>query len=412
MKTIINGQVTLSRPLEGPLASQITAFAKWSDAQGYSPYSLHRHVLLASDFSRWLGRQGIKAWCVSSMHPQQYLADRARRVRISKSDAPGLKHFMAFLRREAVIGEEKMTPKTTTPVEQCVQKFACYLRDERGLATATIINYLPFIRELLKQRFADKKVQLRDLSASDVVGLVQRHAPQLGLKRAKLMTTALRSFLQYARYRGAFTLDLAAAIPPVAGWSMTSIPRAIPADQVRKVLASVDRRTPTGCRDYAILLLLARLGLRSGEVTRMELGDIDWKAGVLRVHGKSGRPIEVPLPADVGEAVVAYLQDARPRSTNRRVFLRDKAPIRGFLGSSAVGSIVRRAIERAGVSPPTHGAHQFRHALATEMLRGGASLAEIGGVLGHQSLETTRIYAKVDLDALRALALPWPGDRS
>jgi site-specific recombinase XerD len=157
------------------------------------------------------------------------------------------------------------------------------------------------------------------------------------------------------------------------------------------------------------LLLLARLGLRSSEVVFLELDDIDWKDGSLSVRGKGGRRLQLPLPADVGAAIVAYLQHGRPPSDSRRVFLRALAPVRGFLGPSAVGTVVRHALLRAGIAAPTTGAHQFRHGLATEMLRHGASLSEIGEVLGHQSPETTNIYAKVDLGALRTLALPWPG---
>jgi site-specific recombinase XerD len=164
-----------------------------------------------------------------------------------------------------------------------------------------------------------------------------------------------------------------------------------------------------GRRDYAILLLLARLGLRSGEVTSLELDDIDWQDGCFSVHGKSGRRTQLPLPKDVGDAIVAYLRHGRPRSSSRRVFLRARAPFRGFLRQSAVGTVVRRALLRAGIEAPTTGAHQFRHGLATQMLRQGASLAEIGELLGHRSPETTKIYTKVDLEALRTLALPWPG---
>jgi len=164
-----------------------------------------------------------------------------------------------------------------------------------------------------------------------------------------------------------------------------------------------------GRRDYAVLLLLARLGLRSGGVAFLKLDDIDWNVGQLTVHGKSGQRSELPLPAEVGEAIAAYLRSGRPHSTSRRVFLRAKAPIRGFVGPCGVGSIVRHSIQRAGINAPTTGAHQFRHGLATEMLRQGASLSEIGDVLGHRHPQTTKIYAKVDIKALRTLALPWPG---
>jgi len=178
---------------------------------------------------------------------------------------------------------------------------------------------------------------------------------------------------------------------------------------VRKVLTHIDRSKAVGRRDYAILLMLARLGLRAGEIVFLELEDIDWQAGCLSIRGKGGHRSQLPLPQDVGDAIVAYLRHGRPRTDSRRVFLRAKAPVRGFLGPSAVSTVVRHALLRAGVEAPTAGAHQFRHGLASEMLRHGASLEEIGELLGHRSPETTKIYAKVDLEALRPLALPWPG---
>jgi len=313
------------------------------------------------------------------------------------------------LRREGVIAAEKIAVRQLTPVERCALAYAQYLRDARALARTTIINYVPFIRGFLTDRFGTGPVKLACLKADDVVRFVQRQASHLHLKRAKLLTTALRSFLQYARYRGEVALDLAAAVPIVANWSMPSIPRAIGADQVRQLLRSIDRRTAIGRRDYAILLLLARLGLRAGEVAFLELEDIDWDAGQLSVRGKRDQRTSLPLPEDVGAAIAAYLRDGRPRSTSRRVFLRGKAPTRGFLSQCAIGSIIRHALYRTSIQAPTTGAHQFRHALATQMLRHGASLAEIGEVLRHRNPQTTTIYAKVDLTALRTLALPWPG---
>jgi site-specific recombinase XerD len=282
---------------------------------------------------------------------------------------------------------------------------------ERALARSSIANSVPFVRSFLQDRFGDGQVSLARLSASDVVRFVQRQAQRLHMKRAKLMTGALRSFFQYARFRGEMTLDLAAAVPVVANWSMASIPRAIAPEQVRQLLASVDRSTPTGRRDYAILLLLARLGLRSGEVASLQLDDIDWNSGHLSVRGKSGRRNDLPLPPDVGKAIASYLRRGRPPITSRLVFLRVKAPIRG-LGAGSVGTIVRHALRRAGIEAPTEGSHQFRHGLASEMLRKGASLAEIGDLLGHRHPQTTMIYTKVDLVALRSLALPWPGSAS
>ncbi|WP_144160547.1 tyrosine-type recombinase/integrase [Paraburkholderia sp. BCC1885] len=261
-----------------------------------------------------------------------------------------------------------------------------------GLAETTIAYYSTFATDFLQDRFGDGRVNLSRLRASDVIRFVQLKAQRLHLKRAKLMTTALRSFLRYARYRGDMVPDLADFVPVVANWSMPSIPRAIAPDQIRQLLSSIDRRTGMGLRDYAILLLLARLGLRSGEVVSLELTDIDWSAARLTVRGKCGQRNELPLHADVGKAIAAYLRHGRPHSSCRRVFLRTKAPITGFRGACGVGSIVRHALQRAGIDAPTTGAHQFRHGLAADMLRHGASLSEIGEILGHRDPQTTMIY--------------------
>jgi site-specific recombinase XerD len=409
VKYAINDQVVLSRPPGGPLAAQIDSFAKSLSAQGYVLCSIHRQVLLAACFSRWLKQQGVEPRRITSDHPGRYLRHRARQVRPCRGDAAALTHFIDFLRGEGVIPAEKLSASRPTPAERCAQAYEQYLHEARALARATIVNYVPFVRHFLKDRFGNGRVTLSRLRASDIVRFVQRQAPHLHRKRAKLMTSALRSFLRYLRYRGEITLDLAAAVPVVANWSMPSIPRAIPANQVRQLLASIDRRTAIGRRDYAILLLLARLGLRSSEVAFLELDDIDWNAGQLSVRGKSGQRSELPLPAEVGKAIAAYLRRGRPHSASRRVFLRAKAPLRGFLGPGGVGSVVRHALQRAGIKAPSYGAHQFRHGLATEMLCRGASLGEIGAVLGHRHPQTTKIYTKVDIQALRSLALPWPG---
>lgn len=409
MKYIVSNQVVLSRAPEGPLAAHLGSFARSVSAQGYAPFSIHRQVLLAACFSRWLKQQRVGPRHITSDHPARYLHHRARQVRPCRGDAAALMYFIDFLRREGVIPAAHLSAPRLTAAERCVQAYEQYLREARALATATIVNYVPFIRGFLKDRFGDGQAKLSRLRAGDVVRFVQHQAPQLHMKRAKLLTAALRSFLRYVRYRGEITLDLAAAVPIVPNWSMSSVPRAIPAAQVRQLLASIDRRTAIGRRDYAILLLLARLGLRSSEVVFLELDDINWNVGQLSVRGKSGQRSELPLPAEVGRAIAAYLWRGRPHSASRRVFLRAKAPIRGFRGPSGVGSVVRHALQRAGIQAPTYGTHQFRHGLATEMLRQGASLDEIGEVLGHRHPQTTKIYTQVDIEALRSLALPWPG---
>jgi site-specific recombinase XerD len=409
MKYVVDDQVVLSRPLEGPLSANVAGFAKWARDEGYAPPSRWQKVFLAAGFSRWLGQQAVSVRRISSEHVARYRRSHVGRMQIRRGDAASLRQFIDLLRRQGVVPPEKIPPSRLTPVEQAVDAFARYLRKERALTEAAVVNYVPFVRRFLADRFGDRPVRMSCLRADDVVRFVQRQAPRLHLKRAKLLTSALRSFLRYARYRGEITCDLAAAVPTVANWSTTSIPRAIPAEAVRRLLASINRCTPIGRRDYAVLLVLARLGLRAGEVVRLELEDIDWNVGSLSVQGKGDQRCALPLPAEVGAAIAAYLRSGRPPSNSRRVFLRAKAPIRGLLGAQAISSLVRHNLLRAGIQAPTHGAHQFPHALAIEMLGHGASLTEIGEVLRHRNPQTTMIYAKVDLDSLRTLALPWPG---
>lgn len=409
MKYVLTDHIVLLRVPEGPLAAYLALFAESLRQQGYSPRCLHRQVMLAADFSRWLQQRGIRLRRIAPDHAAQYLRWRRQRREPHQDDAAALAHAIEFLRREGVLPAAKPAPRHLTPAHAWVQAYAQYLRQDRGLAEATIRNYAPFVDRFLTEQFRSGPVAFAQMQARDVVAFVQRQTPRLQLKRAKLLTSALRSFLRFLRYRDAIRLDLAAVVPCVANWSKPAIPRGIAPEQVRRLLSHMDRSTAMGRRDYAILLLLARLGLRAGEVAFLELEDVDWAAGCLSVRGKGGRRTQLPLPQEVGEALAAYLQDGRPPSVSRRVFLRARAPVGGFRGPCTVSTIVRHALERAGVDAPTHGAHQFRHSLATEMLRHGATLAQIGAVLGHRNTQTTTIYAKVDLEGLRPLALPWPG---
>jgi len=408
MNYAVNNQIVLSLVPQGPIAAYLDSFSSSLAAQGYQPHYIHQQVWLAACFSQWLKRTSVRLRGLSSAHAELFLRYRHRRLQPRQGDVAALRSLVDFLRLQGAIAAQKVAVHRLTPVERCAKAYEEYLREARALARATIINYVPFIHDFLRDCFGSEEVKLSRLGAGDVVRFVQRQAPRLHMKRAKLMTSALRSFLNYARYRGDVTLDLAAAVPVVPNWSMTSVPRAIGADQTRQLLASIDRHTATGRRDYAVLLLLARLGLRSGEVAFLNLDDIDWNAGRLSVCGKSGQRSDLPLSTEVGTAIAAYLKRGRPQSTSRRVFLRTKAPNDGFQSACGVGSIVRHSLRRAGIQAPTKGAHQFRHGLACEMLRRGASLSEIGQLLGHHNPQTTMIYAKVDLNALRTLAVPWP----
>jgi integrase/recombinase XerD len=395
---------------EGPVATYLRPFAGWLRQQGYKRDYVMFHLVLAASFSKWLKHKHTRMLGnrITSQHAARFLKWRYKRRRPDPHNPAAIRHFMEFLRSAKVIPAEKISRRQVTPTERCIQAYGEYLREERAVTKATIVNHIPFVRLFLKACLGSGPAKLSSMGATDVVRFVRRHAGHLGLGRAKIMTHALRSFLRYARYNGEVTLDLAAAVPTVANWSMSTIPRAIAPEQVRQLLASIDRRTPKGRRDYAILLLLARLGVRACEVVALELDDIDWGTGQLRVRGKGGRSTELPLPQDVGRAIAAYVRRGRPATESRRVFIRTRAPHRGFQNSIAVCTLVADALKRAGIKAATWGAHQFRHGLASEMLRHDASLAEIGDVLGHRHPDTTNIYAKVDLKALRSLAQPWP----
>jgi integrase len=272
-----------------------------------------------------------------------------------------------------------------------------------------VVNYLPLVRRFLRERFGEGPLPLRELTPADSFRFIQSHAPFMSAGRAKLLVTALRSFFRFLLEHGQIEVDLAACVPTMANWRLSTVPRYLPAEEIERVLGSCDRTTATGRRNYAVLLLLARLGLRAGEVVALELEDIDWRAGEILVRGKGLFHDRLPLPSEVGEALAAYLQADRPPGRTRRVFIGRKAPWRGFAGASTVSTIVRRALVKADLHPPNQGAHLLRHSLATGMLNRGASLAEIGELLRHRAASSTEIYAKVDVRALRVLAQPWPG---
>ncbi|EQD43903.1 phage integrase family protein [mine drainage metagenome] len=291
---------------------------------------------------------------------------------------------------------------------QLARDYEKFLSCERGLARATVDGYLPIVQRFLNEHFQNKIVRLRDLTPRDLHRFIIREGQRVGRRHTQLTVTALRSFLRFLHQRGKTKTDLAGALLGVADWRLSDIPKFLPPEEVERVLKSCDRSTPSGQRDYAILLLLARLGLRGGEVLAMTLEDLDWERGEVLVRGKGQRFERLPLPQEVGKALVHYLRHVRPTCSTRKVFIRLKAPWHA-LRLSAICCVVRRALKRAGLSPAFKGAHLFRHSLATQMLRRGASLGEIGQLLRHRQPTTTQIYAKVDIEALRGIALPWMG---
>ena len=391
-----------------PLVPHLSSFAAALGEDGYASVTMQSKLGLLADFSHWVGCRGICVRELNERHAATFIRRRQRKRRLCRGDRETLRQFLAHLRNCDVIPGPVRPVCDNSSLADILNRYEKHLRSERGLAPATVVNYVPYARKFLVDRFRKKEILLRDLRGTDISAFVLRHAHHMGCRRAQLMTTAFRSFFRFLFQSGELQADLSAAVPTVADWRLSTIPKYLLPDDVDRVVASCDRQTSTGRRDYAILLLLARLGLRAGEIVALQLDDVDWRAGEILVRGKGLLHDRMPLPVDVGQALTSYLRRDRPLCKTRRVFVCMKAPRSGFAGPSTVTTIFRRALDRAGLDPVFKGAHLLRHSLATRMLRSGASMGEIGEVLRHRIPSTTEIYAKLDFEGLRSLAQPWP----
>ncbi len=391
----------------GPLGTYIDVFAQHLEERGYARWTVQEKIHVVAGFSRWLqsGERGVEN--LDEQVVSEFLRYRRRKGLSRHGAAPALRDLLRHLRDAGIIPCAR--EPESSPLHDIEVCFARYLTEERGLAQRTLESYLPPVCAFLLERFGTESIVLDELTPKDITGFILRHSNKVSPRRAQLVTSALRSFFRFLYEQGKITTDLAASVPKVANWQQSTLPKFLEPEQVERLINACNRATPAGRRDYAVLLLLARLGLRAGEVAHLELDDIDWENGELMVRGKSVRNDRLPIPKDVGEALAGYLCDVRPHCSSRRVFLRLRAPLQGFTNFIAVCNIVQRAFMRAGLNPECRGSHLLRHSLATQMLRGGASLAEIGEVLRHQLPSTTEIYTKVDVAALRALALSWRG---
>ena len=371
---------------------------------GYADATVKSKLWVLANFGRWLGRRGLSVTKVDERLVEAFVKDKER---VRRGDLRTLQQFLDHLRKGHIVPDRKLV-SDKSPWADILSRYEKHLRSERGLVTVTIINYQPFVRKFLVERFRERPFSLRELKPSDISDFVLRHCRSMSVRRAQLMTTAFRSFFRFLFQNGELQVDLASSVPAVADWRLSTVPKYLIPEEVKRVLKACNRRTSTGRRDYAILLLLARLGLRAGEVVALQIDDIDWRAGEIVIRGKGLFHDRMPLPTDVGEALTSYLRRDRPACQTRRVFVCMKAPRRGFASPSTLTTIVHRALERANLHPIFRGAHLLRHSLATSMLRAGATMWEIGEILRHRVASTTEIYAKVDFESLRSLAQPWP----
>lgn len=388
--------------VRGPLAPYAREFRVLLTERGYTPLTQVRQLQVMVHLSKWLRAGELDVGDLTSARVDEYLARRRTEGYSSFCSRASLTPLLRVLGNRGAPLVEPTLPESEIGV--LLAGYGRFLREERGLAASTTAAYV-----LRARRFVigyGHSADLGRLDTGDVTRAVVREAGTVSAGSAQFFVVALRSFLRYCFLSGLTGTDLSAASLPVTGRRRSVLPQTISAADARALLGSCDRRTAIGRRDYAVILVLMRLGLRACEVAALQLGDIDWRAGQITVHGKAGRVDRLPLPAEVGEAIAAYLQHARPRTDRREVFLRVTAPRVG-LERGGVSLIVRRACVRAGLV--SCGSHRLRHSLACDMVRAGVPLHQIGQVLRHSDATSTSIYARVDVDQLRTVARPWPG---
>jgi site-specific recombinase XerD len=382
----------------------VEGYRAWLLQLGYTPQTVKLMLCVLGQLGRWMDAERVEVGCLDMVGVGAFLA---------ALDADGyrrppswgqLRQLIAYLRDVGVMRLEP--PRRLAPVELLVDEYREWLIGERGLAAMTVLRYETLARRFLTGRVsAGDELGVAGLTGAEVARFLLSECGRVSIGSAKGRVAELRSLLRFLHLRGLTPFALADSVPPVAGWRETSIPPTMPRSDIERLLACCDRLTLDGARDFAMVMLLARLGLRCVEMSRLELDDIDWRAGELVVRGKARRHDRLPLRDDVGDALTAYLS-LRGRQVSRRVFLTLRAPIRP-IRADLVGDVVQRRCRQAGV--PHVGPHRLRHALATELLARGASLVDISQVLRHSDLATTAVYAKVDFGRLRQVAQPWPG---
>ena len=395
--------------ISGPLAGFAEGYWTELTQLGYAPASVRLQMKILADLSGWLLSHGRAAADLRRSDLDPFLRHRRAAGHTRYASIRAVRPVLDYLQGIEVV--PRLAPDAVLgAVDALLDRFRGYLTVERALAAVTARAYVDMVRPFVQGRHsADcRELDLVRLNAADIISFVVTHCPRQSRGAAKLTVTALRSFLRFLHLDGVIEESLVSAVPSVAGRRLVGLPKGLTDDQVKLLFAACDHTTRRGCRDIAILTMLVRLGMRSGEVAKLRLDDMDWRAGEIIVRGKANSIERIPLPTDVGRAVAQYLQHGRPVSAQGwAVFVRIKAPHR-HLSSSGVSNVVADAAKRAGLE--RFHAHRLRHTAAMQMLRAGAPLFEIGQLLRHRQALTTAIYAKVDRDSLRTIARPWPGD--
>jgi len=398
---------------QSPAAPHLDALVLALREQGYAAETIKHYVLCAERFCHWLDEQRLRFTDVNEILVNRYTTGLPRRILpshpngIPHKHAGGLFHLVAVLRQAHII-PPLQPPTPATEAERWLARYGDHLDQRQGAAWSTRRKCLHYVRRLIEFRFPGADPDWSMFDASDIVNFLAGQACH-GKGAVKTAASAVRSLLRFLVLEGVVRPGLEAAVPPVPRWRLSGLPRYLTTEQVDQVLHVCRQSFKSRGRNTAVLLLLARLGLRADEVAGLQIDDVDWREGVILIRShKSRRERQLPLSTEVGLALAEYLRESRPASPSRLIFLHGHAPFRP-LRNPGVGGIARRALQLAGILVPRPGAHVFRHTLATRMIRGGATFPQVAEVLGHLDLETTALYAKLDLVTLSVVAMPWPG---
>jgi len=389
----------------GPLRAHLDVFATHLYVRGYSPATVRGYLRLAAHFGDWLRRERIAVGTISDGTTGRYLS-QARSAGRSRSV---LRHILEALRKNGAVRLQPPRVPKTGPLA-IARSYDEYLRRHRGLRMSTAVWHLKYVAGFLEFAGISSERGLRRASAAHVRGFMANRAERYTPGALKNVGKALRSFFRFLHVEKELdAAALIAAVPAIAEYKLAGLPKYLSEEQLDRVLQSFDLSTPIGLRDRAIALCLVDLGLRSIEVATLTIDAVNWPSGSIQIHAsKGGRGSELPLPDRVGRAIVAYLEHGRPGSPTRRVFVRHRGPVGEPLPAGAIGAAMKRTFRRAGVSVASNGAHALRHTTATRLLRAGAKMKDVADILRHRSIDTTAIYAKVDLARLQEVALPWP----
>lgn len=409
LETYFTAPKTLGRLRGGPSGPYIDGFAASLEAEGYAHATAIRYLRAAAHLGHYLQQQGETLTEIDLSTPAAFFCHFAtcrcplpNRGHRHHHPYFGAKRFRSYLEQIGVC--QRCAPDLSTPEPTLIVGFQQWLRKHRGVTDATITNYSRGAVELLVG-LGDDPARWQ---ARDIRGYFVQRVTGCGIATAEHLVTSVRAFLRYLSVHGQCSADLDNAVPAFACWRLAELPKYLTAEQVERLIAACDGDEPGRRRDRAIILLLARLGLRAGDVARLRIGDIEWKSGTLRVAGKGRYQVRLPLPQEVGAAIVGYLE-CRPRGHDcDHVFVRSIAPFGTFVRGDGVSNVVRRAMKRAGVTTPAKGAHALRHTAATQMLRHGVPLDRIALVLRHRGIDTTAYYAKAEVGLLKQIAQPWP----